>query len=73
MLERYAWYSKNPPRARREQPDPNDPQRTSPVGQLKPNDFGMFDIYGNVWELCMDRMQELARVELFLKTGKMKR
>jgi formylglycine-generating enzyme required for sulfatase activity len=60
MLGQYAWYSKNPPRARGEQPDPDDPKRTLPVGRLKPNDFGMFDIYGNVWELCMDRMQELA-------------
>jgi formylglycine-generating enzyme required for sulfatase activity len=25
MLERYAWYSRNPPRARGEQPDPYDP------------------------------------------------
>lgn len=50
LLEDYAWYSKNPPRSKNDPPDPADPQRTWPVGQLKLNDFGLFDVYGNVWE-----------------------
>ena len=59
LLDQYAWYSKNPPRSRNDPVDPSDPQRTWPVGQLKPNDLGLFDVYGNVWEWVQDRLQEL--------------
>jgi formylglycine-generating enzyme required for sulfatase activity len=38
-LREYAWYSGN-----------TFNERPWPVGQLKPNDFGLFDMYGNVWE-----------------------
>ena len=58
LLTEYAWYSKNPPKQKTDPIDPNDPHRTWPVGQLKPNDYGFFDIYGNVWEWGQDRRQE---------------
>ena len=50
LLREFAWYSRNPPRRKDDPVDPDDPQRTWPVAQLKPNDSGLFDVYGNVWE-----------------------
>ena len=41
-LQKYAWYQDNAQ------------NKTHPVGQLKPNPFGLLDIYGNIWEWCSD-------------------
>ena len=42
LLAKYAWYSKN------------SKERTWPVGSLKPNDFGLFDVQGSVYTWCQE-------------------
>jgi formylglycine-generating enzyme required for sulfatase activity len=42
LLGRYAWF------------DANSLEKSHPVGSLKPNDLGLFDVHGNAWEWCQD-------------------
>ena len=41
-MKHYAWY------------EANSEGCTRPVGQLRSNDWGLYDLHGNVFEWCQD-------------------
>lgn len=47
LISQHAWTNRNS--------IVDSAVRLHPVGMLRPNDFGMFDILGNVMELCLTR------------------
>jgi formylglycine-generating enzyme required for sulfatase activity len=42
LLDKYGWFSGN------------SSGKTHPCGKLKPNDLGLFDMHGNVWQWTQD-------------------
>ena len=48
-IDKVAWY------------DPNSHQKTNPVGLKTPNQLGLFDMSGNVWEWCSDWYKAYSR------------
>jgi formylglycine-generating enzyme required for sulfatase activity/serine/threonine protein kinase len=51
VLRQYGWYQQNVQ------------DRTWPVGQKKPNGFGLFDMHGNTWDWCQDRFSDYPKPE----------
>jgi formylglycine-generating enzyme required for sulfatase activity len=51
LLDRYAWHQGN------------SGGRTWPVGMRIPNDWGFFDMHGNVWQWCLDKYDLLSADE----------
>ena len=39
----------------------NSDKRTHPVGEKAPNELGIYDMSGNVWELCNDESNYIVR------------
>ena len=52
LLSKYAWYTKN------------SQEKTWPVGSLKPNDFGLFDMQGGVNMWCQERFKSHSSGQL---------
>jgi formylglycine-generating enzyme required for sulfatase activity len=51
LLGKYAWYYAN------------SPSRSRPVGLLRPNDLGLFDLHGNDWEWCQGGPERLPLIK----------
>jgi serine/threonine protein kinase/formylglycine-generating enzyme required for sulfatase activity len=52
LLGRYAWY------------DMYARNTLHPVGELKPNALGLFDVHGNAWQWCQEALSRKANEKL---------
>ncbi len=57
LLPKYAWYFDN------------SDQHTWPVGMKKPNDYGLFDMHGNVWQWCDNSHSSYPSVSSGIASG----
>jgi formylglycine-generating enzyme required for sulfatase activity len=48
LVGKYAWFAGN-----------SSPSNSQVVGRLRPNDLGLFDLHGNAWERCQDRIKAM--------------
>jgi formylglycine-generating enzyme required for sulfatase activity len=57
LAPEYAWTEEN------------SEGQSHPVGQKKPNPWGLHDVHGNVWEWCQDWMGDYAKGDLIDPRG----
>jgi eukaryotic-like serine/threonine-protein kinase len=53
LVAKYAWCARSTQR----------PYTTHPVGSLKPNDLGLFDMHGNGWEWCQNIYRDYPKTK----------